>query len=86
MIQIERLGGADRDLPCGEPAGRRTDPLGGERSLFGGELLRSHLALVEFHLTDHAVYKPEEENRTADGRRLTQIIKELHRLSVSPSG
>ncbi len=31
-------------------------------------------------------YQPKEENRTADGRRLTQIIKELHRLSVSPSG
>jgi hypothetical protein len=30
--------------------------------------------------------EPKEENRTADGRRLTQIIKEFHRLSVSPSG
>ena len=29
---------------------------------------------------------PKEENRTADGRGLTRIIKELYRLAVPPQG
>ena len=33
-----------------------------------------------------AAHNPKEENRTADGRRFTQIIKELCQFTGSPAG